>query len=95
MMPAAHHLATPTCKRRREKRDRQQRAIPAVYPGVGTIDDKTGNYRRTLGTIADGKTRTKYRKKEHEIAAAGPLPGPTRNDYGRRFGPRLEGAVLA
>lgn len=56
----------------------------------GTINDKTGNYRRVTGTIDDGKKRTRYKKKNHsEVAVSGSLPPSTRNNYRRRFGPRL------
>ena len=35
----------------------------APEKGVGTIDDKTGNYRRAPGTIDDGKKTHKPQEK--------------------------------
>ena len=54
-LPSKPHLATQSRRRRRKTSDRQRRAKSSANNEVGTIDDKTGNYRRAVGTISDSK----------------------------------------
>jgi hypothetical protein len=62
-LPSKLHLATQSRRRRRKTRDRQRRAISSANKGVGTIDVKTGNYRRALGAIDDGPKPHKIQEK--------------------------------
>lgn len=62
-LPSKPHLATQSRRRHRKTRDRQRKAKSSANSGVGTIDDKTGNYRRALGTIDDRKKPHKTQEK--------------------------------
>ncbi|MGK5008923.1 hypothetical protein [Janthinobacterium sp. MDB2-8] len=49
---------------------------------MGTIDDKTGNYRRAPGTIDDGKKTHETKGKTHpKLRQQGDCRTSTRNDY--------------
>ena len=78
-------------QRRRKTRGLQGRTqYSKPNKEVGTIDDKTGNYRRAPGTIDDSKktheTKGKFTQKQR---LRGHCRAPTWNNYRRRFGPRL------
>ena len=56
--------------------------IPHQNKGAGTIDDKTGNYRRAPGTIDDGKKTHETQEKTHpKLRQQGHFRTSTRNDY--------------
>lgn len=75
-LPSKPHIAKNT-------RPPTKSNIPHLNNGAGTIDDKTGNYRRAPGTIDDGKKTHETQEKTHpKLPQQGDCWTSTRNDYG-------------